>query len=151
MFGDECVIIIDVQFCSFTPPFRSLCNCDRHQEMSVIQWQTSVWTKNGSRSSSGSRKWSYLFTPLSTVSSTSVDASCTNVRALALEKPEIADDSESDDRRDWSMLGTTNRGPLFYWAVVMRNTDGTWWESGDSVRSDGTEKIKLKKKINFNN
>lgn len=45
------------------------------------------------------------------VSSTSVDASCKNVRALALEKPEIAEDSESEDRRDWSNEeGTTNLG-----------------------------------------
>lgn len=52
----------------------------------------------------------YLLTPFSIVSRTSVDASCTNVRALALEKPEIADDSESEDRRDWSNEeGTTNR------------------------------------------
>lgn len=33
------------------------------------------------------------------------------MRALALEKPEIADDSESEDRREWDMLGTTKRGP----------------------------------------
>lgn len=47
------------------------------------------------------------------VSSTNVDASCTNVRALALEKPEIAEDSESEDRRDWSNEeGNTNRGPF---------------------------------------
>lgn len=47
------------------------------------------------------------------VSSTNVDASCTKVRALALENPEIAEDSESEDRRDWSNEeGTNNRGPF---------------------------------------
>lgn len=46
-----------------------------------------------------------------------MDASCTNVRALALENPEIAEDSESEDRRDWSNgEGTTNRGPsIRFW------------------------------------
>lgn len=66
------------------------------------------------------------------VSSTNVDASCTKVRALALEKPEIAEDSESEDRRDWSNEeGTNNRGPfvlaecfigifwLFVWWILM--------------------------------
>lgn len=59
----------------------------------------------------------YRLTPFSIVSSTSVDASCTNVRALALENPEIAEDSESEDRRDWSNEeGTTNRGPsIRFW------------------------------------
>lgn len=60
---------------------------------------------------SSSKKY-YRFTPLSTVSNTSVDASCTKVRALALEKPEIADDSEIEDRREWDMFGTTKRGPI---------------------------------------
>lgn len=55
----------------------------------------------------------YLFTPFSIVSSTNVDASCTKVLALALENPEIAEDSESEDRRDWSKEeGTTIRGPF---------------------------------------
>lgn len=57
---------------------------------------------------------------MSIVSSTSVEASCTNVRALALEKPEIADDSESEDRRDESMLGTTKRGPVVYFVFLWR-------------------------------
>lgn len=57
----------------------------------------------------------YLFTPFSIVSSTSVDASCTNVCALALENPEMAEDSESEDRRDISTEeGTTNRGPFVF-------------------------------------
>lgn len=46
------------------------------------------------------RSSTYRLTPFSIVSNTNVDASCTKVRALALENPEIADDSESEDRRD---------------------------------------------------
>lgn len=45
-------------------------------------------------------KSNYRFTPFSAVSNTNVDASWTNVRALALEKPDIADDSESEERLD---------------------------------------------------
>lgn len=52
----------------------------------------------------------YRLTPFSIVSRTNVDASCTNVFVLALEKPEIADDSESEDRLDWSKVGKTNLG-----------------------------------------
>lgn len=55
-----------------------------------------------------------LLTPFSIVSKTNVDASWTNVFVLTLEKPEIADDSESEDRLDWSKVGTTNLGPIFY-------------------------------------
>lgn len=47
------------------------------------------------------------------VSRTSVDASCTNVFVLTLEKPEIADDSESEDRLDWSNVGITNFCPTY--------------------------------------
>lgn len=56
----------------------------------------------------------YRLTPFSMVSSTNVDASCTKVRALALENPDIADDSESEERRDWSNKGdTAKQEPLF--------------------------------------
>lgn len=56
----------------------------------------------------------YRLTPFSIVSSTRVDASWTKVRALALEKPDIADDSESEERRDWSNNGdTAKRGPFY--------------------------------------
>lgn len=46
-----------------------------------------------------------LFTPFSTVSSTRVDASWTNVFAEALDQPDTLDDSEIDDRRDKFMDG----------------------------------------------
>lgn len=55
----------------------------------------------------------YRLTPFSMVSRTSVDASCTNVFVLTLEKPEIADDSESEDRLDWSNVGITNFCPTY--------------------------------------
>lgn len=42
----------------------------------------------------------YLFIPLSIVSRTSDDDSCKYVLVLADEKPEIADDSEIEDRLD---------------------------------------------------
>lgn len=74
----------------------------------------SIWTKIHFHIQIPRKKNSHLFTPFSIVSSTSVDASCTNVLALALENPEIAEDSESEDRRDRSIVGdTTNRGPFF--------------------------------------
>lgn len=63
----------------------------------------------------------HLLTPFSIVSKTSVDASWTNVFVLALEKPEIADDSESEDRLDWSKVGTTNLGPTHYTLRVEQN------------------------------
>lgn len=62
-----------------------------------------------------------LLTPFSIVSKTSVDASWTNVFVLTLEKPEIADDSESEDRLDWSKVGTTNLGPTHYTLRVEQN------------------------------
>lgn len=58
-----------------------------------------LFVSNGSKSERD-WGWAYLLIPFSMVSSTNVDASCKNVRALALEKPEIAEDSESEDRRD---------------------------------------------------
>lgn len=51
--------------------------------------------------------------PFSRVSRTNVDASCKYVFVLADEKPERADDSESEDRLDWSSVGTINLGPIF--------------------------------------
>lgn len=54
----------------------------------------------------------HLLTPFSMVSSTRVDASCTNVFVLAVEKPEIAEDSEIEERLEWSNGGEMpERGP----------------------------------------
>lgn len=57
----------------------------------------------------------HLFIPLSIVSRTSDDDSCKYVLVLADEKPEIADDSEIEDRLDWLSVvdGTTIFRPKF--------------------------------------
>lgn len=112
MLGQKCVIIEDMQFGAFASPFGPLCYCDRHQEMSAAKLEIDKNARDATMTGAPVALPAYLLTPLSTVSSTSVDASCTNVRALALEKPEIADDSESEDRREWDMCGTTKRGPI---------------------------------------
>lgn len=59
------------------------------------------------------------FTPFSIVSRTNVDASCTYVLVLTLLKPEMADDSESEERLDWSKVRTTSLGPVWLrWFLV---------------------------------
>lgn len=57
------------------------------------------------------------------VSSTSVDASCTYVLALALLKPDMADDSESEERRDWSRFGTCRRGAAHFYEMKHAHED----------------------------
>lgn len=53
--------------------------------------------------------------PFSTVSRTNVDASWTQVLLLAEEKPEMAEDSEIEERREWSVMDEPipMRGPSF--------------------------------------
>lgn len=89
------MIIVNVQFCTLASPSRPLCNGQWYQEMPTIHVKFEIYSVcfDGT-------EWAYLLIPFSMVSSTNVDASCKNVRALALEKPEIAEDSESEDRRD---------------------------------------------------
>ena len=61
----------------------------------------------------------YLLIPFSIVSNTNVDASCKYVLVLADEKPEIADDSEIEDRLEWSSVGTTIFGPIYIYIIMV--------------------------------
>lgn len=77
------------------------------------------------------------------VSKTNVDASCTNVRVLALENPDIADDSESEERRDWSNNGdTAKQVPFLYEAKyayrkmctsIHNIVDEYWWDVDNNI------------------
>lgn len=89
------MVVIDVQLGALLSPPGLLGNSQRDKEMpgnthSINIESTKIYCPLSS----------YFLTPLSIVSRTSVDASCTYVLALADEKPLMAEDSERDDRRD---------------------------------------------------